>query len=140
MSVNQIEYLDDKVFMLAQTRSNSIIVVKDDMPKPGASPKVIDLKRICHGLRVTMNHMDDKPNGYLFLTNCMITETGEQIADGSRPRLAYMRLTKVQLENPSVNIIDAIKEKMVFNKGRDFPSNMFDLAFLKEANTPAPVP
>lgn len=140
VSIDAIEYLDDKVFMLAQTRSNTVIVVRDDMPKPGASSKVIDLKRICKGLRVTMNHMDAIPNGYLFLTNCFITETGNSISDGSRPRLAYMRLTKLQLENPSVNVIDAIKEKMVFNKGKDFPSSMFDLAFLKEGNTPAPTP
>lgn len=132
MSIDYIEYLDDKVFMLAQTKTNTIIVVKDDMPKPGASPKVIDLRRVCRGLRVTLNHMDAIPNGYLFLTNCFITETGNQITDGSHPRMSYMRLTKLQLENPSVNVIDAIAEKMVFNKGRDFPSIMYDLAFLKD--------
>lgn len=47
LSIDAVEYQDDRVFMLAQTSKTSVILVMDDQPKVGEKPSVINLGKIC---------------------------------------------------------------------------------------------
>lgn len=131
LSVDAIEYLDDRIFMLAQTTTGSKIIIKNDMPKAGEKPTVVDTTKVCQNLRVTMNYMEKVPDGYLFLTNCFIqfgskTET----SDGPHPRMTYFKLTKADLSNRKLTLT-----KHVYNKFKDFPSQKYDLVYLKKVKS-----
>lgn len=101
------------------------------MPKAGEKPTVVDTTKVCQNLRVTMNYMEKVPDGYLFLTNCFIqfgskTET----SDGPHPRMTYFKLTKADLSNRKLTLT-----KHVYNKFKDFPSQKYDLVYLKKVKS-----